>query len=157
MNHQTTLTREDLGTVKAMVLHALESLNKGAAGQAASGEDGIAPFLHGAFVFEFVNKPKALQSADSAQEVAQAGDVKAPVQGAGVVAHADNHGVAATVAAGLGFNGRHYVFVVGAWGCPINELSLHSSLSGCDIAMLTYAAKYMHKAAGVDVATGDSI
>lgn len=154
---QTTLTRDDMGAVKALVLHALYALNVGAASQAASGKDGVAAFLHGALVFEFVNKPKALQSADSAQEVAQAGDVKAPVQGAGVVAHADDHGVAATVAAGLGFDGRQYVLIVGAWGCPINELSLHSRLSGCDIAILTYAAKYLHKAVGVDVAAGDLI
>jgi hypothetical protein len=87
-----------------------------------------------------------LQSADSAHEVAQAGDVKATVDSPGFVAHADHHGVTAPLATGLGFDGRNYLLIVGAWACPINDLRLHSSLSGCDVAMLLYAAKYLHKA-----------
>lgn len=65
--------------------------------------------------------------------------------------------VVVTVSTGLGFDGRNYLLIVGAWACPINDLRLHSSLSGCDLAMLTYAAKYLHKAAGADVVAGDLI
>lgn len=154
---KTTLTRADLGVVSNMLRYAIKALHQDATPLATSGKDGVAPFLHGAFVFEFVHQPKALQCADCAQEIAKAVNVETPVQGTGIVAHADDHGVATPLAAGLGFDGRQYVLIVGSWVCPINELGVHSCLSGCDIAMLTYAAKYMHKAAGVDVAAGDLI
>lgn len=147
----------DKGAVLALLKYAMKALNARAWGAALSRKDGVAPFPHAGFVCQFILQPEVLQGADCAKEVAQAGDVETPVEGAGFVANADNHGVAATLAVGLGFDGRQYVLIVGAWVCPINDLRLHGSLSGCDLAMLTYAAKYLHKAAGADVVAADLI
>ena len=62
------------------------------------------------------------------------------------------------MAVGFGFDGGRYLLVVGAWACPINELRSHGCLlSGCDVAMLIGAAKYLHKATGADVVAGDLI
>lgn len=147
----------DKGAVLALLKYAMKSLNARTVHTALSRKDGITPFAHAGLVCEFIVKAEALQGLDGAQEVAQAGDTDAPVKGAGFVANANDHRGAATVAASLGFDGRNYLLIVGAWACPINDLRLHSSLSGCDLAMLTYAAKYLHKAAGADVVAVDWI
>lgn len=140
------MSAADRGALRALLSYTITALHPAVLRMAASGEDGVATFAHGGFFFEFVAQAQALQGADSAHEVAQAGDVKAPVQRPGLVADADDHGAAATLTAGLGFDGRQYLLVVGAWACPINELRLHACLSGCDVALLLYAAKYLHKA-----------
>ena len=154
---QLHVHESDKGAVLSLLKYAMKALGAAAWRAALSRKDGVAPFPHVGLVCEFVVQAEGLQGADGAHEVAQASDVEAPVQGAGFVANADNHGVATTLAAGLGFDGRQYLLIVGAWACPINDLRLHSSLSGCDLAMLTYAAKYLHKGAGADMVAGDLI
>ena len=135
----------DAGAVRAMLRYAVKALRPEVLAL-ASGEDGVAAVAHGVLVFQFVPHAQALQGADSAQEIAQAGDVDAAVQHPAIVAHADHHGVAPAIAAGLGFDGRKYLLIVGAWVCPLDELRLHGSFSGCDVAMLVYAAKYLRAA-----------
>ena len=154
---QVQIHESDKGAVLSLLKYAMKSLDVAILRAALSGKDGVAAVAHAGFVCEFIVQAEVLQGADSAHEVAQAGDVKATVDGTGFVAHTDYHGGAATVSTGLGFDGRNYLLIVGAWACPINDLRLHSSLSGCDLAMLTYAAKYLHKAAGADVVAGDLI
>ena len=154
---QVQIHEGDKGAVLSLLKYAMKSLDVATLRAALSGKDGVAAVAHAGFVCEFIVQAEVLQGADSAHEVAQAGDVKATVDGPGFVAHTDDHGGAATVSTGLGFDGRNYLLIVGAWACPINDLRLHSSLSGCDLAMLTYAAKYLHKAAGADVVAGDLI
>lgn len=135
----------DLGTLRAMLSYTIKALNPEVLAQ-ASGEDGVATLAHGVLVFEFIPQAQALEGSDGAQEVAQPGDVKAPIESAGLVAHANHHGAAPAVAAGFGFDGRDYLLIVGAWSCPVHLLRLHGSLSGCDVAMLAYAAKYLRQA-----------
>ena len=154
---QIHVHESDKGAVLSLLKYAMKALGAAAWRAALSRKDGVAAVAHAGFVCEFIVQAEVLQGADSAHEVAQAGDVKATVDGPGFVAHTDDHGGAATVSTGLGFDGRAYLLIVGAWACPINDLRLHSSLSGCDLAMLTYAAKYLHKAAGADVVAGDLI
>ena len=154
---QVQIHESDKGAMLSLLKYAMKSLDVATLRAALSGKDGVAAVAHAGFVCEFIVQAEVLQGADSAHEVAQAGDVKATGDGPGFVAHTDDHGGAATVSTGLGFDGRNYLLIVGAWACPINDLRLHSSLSGCDLAMLTYAAKYLHKAAGADVVAGDLI
>ena len=154
---QIHVHESDKGAVLSLLKYAMKALGAAAWRAALSRKDGVAAVAHAGFVCEFIVQAEVLQGADSAHEVAQAGDVKATVDGPGFIAHTDDHGGAATVSTGLGFDGRNYLLIVGAWACPINDLRLHSSLSGCDLAMLTYAAKYLHKAAGADVVAGDLI
>ena len=154
---QIHVHESDKGAVLSLLKYAMKALGAAAWRAALSRKDGVAAVAHAGFVCEFIVQAEVLQGADSAHEVAQAGDVKATVDGPGFVAHTDDHGGAATVSTGLGFDGRNYLLIVGAWACPINDLRLHSSLSGCDLAMLTYAAKYLHKAGGADVVAGDLI
>ncbi len=154
---QFQIHESDKGAVLSLLKYAMKSLDVATLRAALSGKDGVAAVAHAGFVCEFIVQAEVLQGADSAHEVAQAGDVKATVDGPGFVAHTDDHGGAATVSTGLGFDGSNYLLIVGAWACPINGLRLHSSLSGCDLAMLTYAAKYLHKAAGLDGVAVDLI
>ena len=154
---QVQIHESDKGAVLSLLKYAMKSLGVATLRAALSGKDGVAAVAHAGFVCEFVVQAEVLQGADGAHEVAQAGDMEPTVDGPGFIAHTDDHGGAATVTTGLGFDGCHYLLIVGAWACPINDLRLHSSLSGCDLAMLTYAAKYLHKAAGADVVAGDLI
>lgn len=147
----------DKGAVLSLLKYAMKSLNARAVHAALSRKDGVAPLAHAGLICEFIVKAEVMQGTDGAQEIAQAGDANASIESAGFVANANDHRGAATVAAGLAFDGRNYLLIVGAWACPVNDLRLHSFLSGCDVAMLTYAAKYLHKAAGAEVLAVDVI
>jgi hypothetical protein len=127
----------------------------------ASGKDGVTPIAHAFFTVEFVGKPQRLEGLTRSNELAHALGAEGPVKLPAGVAHADDefHAATAKLAVGFGFDGGRYLLVVGAWACAINELRAHGCLlSGCDVAMLVGAAKYLHKAVGAgEVAAGDSI
>ena len=154
------ISAQDARTARTMLKAVLQTLSLEVRRAVdASGKDGVAPVAHAFFAVEFVGQPQTLESLTRSNELAHALGAEGPVKLPAGVAHADDEFHAATtkLAVGFGFDGGCYLLVVGAWACPINDLRLHSSLSGCDLAMLTYAAKYLHKAAGADVVAGDLI
>lgn len=126
-------------------LAALDATARRVAVSQSAREDGVAPLAHAGFVFEFVCQIEIAQDADHTHELTEAAGLHQSVEHAGLVANAHHHNVAATLRVGLGFDGRQYFLIVGAWRCAINELRLHGAFSGCDMALLTYAAKYLAK------------
>lgn len=152
---------QDASTARTMLKAVLKTLSLEVRRAVdASGKDGVAPFAHAFFAVEFIGKPKTLESLTRTDELAHALSAEGPVNLPAGVTHADDelHAATAKLAVGFGFDGGRYLLVVGAWACPINELRAHGSLlSGCDVAMLIGAAKYLHKGVGADVVAGDLI
>lgn len=155
------ISAQDARTARTMLKAVLQTLSLEVRRAVdASGKDGVAPIAHAFFAVEFVGQPKTLEGLTRSNELAHALGAEGPVKLPAGVAHADDEFHAATtkLAVGFGFDGGRYLLVVGAWACPINELRSHGCLlSGCDVAMLIGAAKYLHKAAGADVVAGDLI
>jgi len=126
----------------------------------ASGKDGVTPVAHTFFAVEFIGQTLTLEGFARTDELAHALGTEGPVELPACVAHADDefHATTSKLAVGFGFDGGRYLLVIGAWACPINELRTHGCLlSGCDVAMLIGAAKYLHKCACADVVAGDLI
>ena len=157
------ISAQDARTARTMLKAVLQTLSLEVRRAVdASGKDGVAPVAHAFFAVEFVGQPQTLEGLTRTDELAHALGAEGPVKLPAGVAHADDEFHAATtklaVGFGFGFDGRNYLLIVGAWACPINELRSHGCLlSGCDVAMLIGAAKYLHKAAGADVVAGDLI
>ncbi|MFI8615366.1 hypothetical protein ACIGHN_07645 [Acidovorax sp. NPDC077693] len=155
------ISAQDASTARTMLKAALKTLSPEVRRAVdASGKDGVAPFAHTFFSVQFVGQPQALEGLARTDELPHALSAEGPVKLPAGVAHADDelHAATAELAVGFGFDGGRYLLVVGAWACPINELRAHGCLlSGCDVAMLIGAAKYLHKAAGADVVAGDLI
>ncbi|MDR6152167.1 hypothetical protein QF021_000256 [Acidovorax delafieldii] len=155
------ISPQDASTARAVLKAVLQTLSLEVRRAIdASGKDGIAPVAHAFFAVQFVGQPQTLEGLTRTDELAHALSAEGPVKLPAGVAHADDelHPATAELAVGFGFDGGRYLLVVGAWACPINELRAHGCLlSGCDVAMLIGAAKYLHKGAGADVVAGDLI
>ena len=150
------ISAQDARTARTMLKAVLQTLSLEVRRAVdASGKDGVAPVAHAFFAVEFVGQPKTLESLTRSNELAHALGAEGPVK---LPAGVEFHAATDILAVGFGFDGGRYLLVVGAWACPINELRAHGCLlSGCDVAMLIGAAKYLHKAAGADVVAGDLI
>ena len=155
------VSAQDARTARTMLKAVLQTLSLEVRRAIdASGKDGVAPVAHAFFAVQFIGQPQALEGLTRSNELAQALGAEGPVELPAGVAHADDelHGTATKLAVGFGFDGGRYLLIVGSWACAINELRSHGCLlSGCDVAMLIGAAKYLHKAAGADVAAADLI
>ena len=155
------ISAQDVGTARTMLKAVLQTLSLDVRRAVdASGKDGVTPIAHPFFAVEFIGQPQTIEGLTRSDELAHALSAEGPVQLPASVAHADDelHAAAAKLVVGFGFDGGRYLLVVGAWACPINELRSHGCLlSGCDVAMLIGAAKYLHRGAGADVVAGDLI
>lgn len=155
------ISAQDERTARTMLKAVLQTLSLEVRRAVdASGKDGVTPVAHAFFAVEFVGQPQTLEGLTRTDELAHALSAEGPVKLPTSVAHADDelHAATAKLAVGFGFDCGRYLLVVGAWACPIQELRSHGCLlSGCDVAMLIGAAKYLHKAAGADVVAGDLI
>ena len=151
------ISAQDASTARAMLKAVLKTLSPDVRRDIdASGKDGVAAVAHPYFAVEFVGKSETLEGLASAHELAHALRDEGAVQLPAGIAHADDeiNGATSKLAVGFGFDSGRYLLVVGAWACPINELRAHGCLlSGCDVAMLVGAAKYLHNSAGADVVT----
>lgn len=155
------ISAQDARTARTMLKAVLQTLSAEVRRAVdASGKDGVTAIPHAFFTVEFIGQPQTLEGLTRSNELAQALGTEGPVELPASVAHANDELQAATtkLAIGFGFDGGRYLLIVGAWACAINELRAHGCLlSGCDVAMLIGAAKYLHKAAGADVVAGDLI
>lgn len=144
-----SLIESDAQTACAMLRQAAQALGPAARRAAlapSAGKDGIAPFTHTQGVLQLVAQPQGLQTACHADELAHARGFDGAVQLPGLVADAHHHGLPTIVCIGFGVHEGRYLLIVGAWCCPLHELRSHGDFSGCDVALLVYAAKYLHKA-----------
>jgi hypothetical protein len=159
--HTNQISAQDVGTARTMLKAVLQTLSLEVRRAVdASGKDGVAPVAHTFFAVEFIGQPHTLEGLTRSDELAHALGSEGPVKLPASVAHADDelHAATAKLAVGFGFDCGRYLLVIGAWACPIKELRAHGCvLSGCDVAMLTAAATYLHKGAGADVVAGDLI
>lgn len=151
------ISEQDASTARTILKAALKALSiEVRRAIDASGKDGVAAVAHPYFAVEFVGQTQPLESLAGTHELAHALRDEGTVQLPAGIAHADDeiNGTTSKLVVGFGFDGGRYLLVVGAWACPINELRAHGCLlSGCDVAMLVGAAKYLHKSAGADVVT----
>lgn len=156
------ISAQDAGTARTMLKAVLKTLSLEVRRAIdASGKDGVAAVAHAYYAVEFVGQAQPLEGLASSHELAHALRDETTVNLPAGIAHADDeiNGATSKLVVGFGFDGGRYLLVVGAWACAINELRSHGCLlSGCDVAMLVGAAKYLRKAAGDGlVAAGDSI
>lgn len=155
------ISAQDASTARTMLKAVLQTLSLEVRRAIdASGKDGVTPVAHAFFAVQFVGQPQTLEGLTRTDELAHALGAEGPVKLPASVAHADDelHAATAKLSVGFGFDGGRYLLVIGAWACPINELRSHGCfLSGCDVAMLIGAAKYLHKGAGADVVAVDLI
>lgn len=139
---------DDASFLRYLLRYCLKALHAEPVAQAlgASREDGIAPFAHAVYSVKLVQQAQALQCRSGADEFAQAIGEECPVELPALVAQADHHGHAAPaeLAVGFGLDGGDYVLIVGTWRCRLNELRVHGRFSGCDVALLNFAARYLH-------------
>lgn len=124
-------------------------MNAGSYGKEELGggaEDGVAAIAHGGFVLKFVHQVKALQGADNAHEVGQAGHLDGAVNLPSSVAHADGHDIAAKIRVGVFFDGDQYLVVHGQRLYALDELGGQDGfLSDADLAGLRAALRYLRK------------
>lgn len=142
---------DDAAAARYLLKYVIAGLGAEAAAaalQATSPKDGIAPFAHTVFTRQFIREAQAFQRSRQCHELFWPDGLEGPIELPALVANADDHGVPLAIVAGFAFGGGQYLLVIGAWCCPLNELRLHGLFSGCDVALLNYAARYLHKAGG---------
>lgn len=112
-----------------------------------SGKDGVASFTHSERIQKLLLQIEVFQRRCQVQKLPHATGNEVPVDLAGLVAKANNSVFPGSVPLnfGKGFNRDHDEMVVNAWSDPLQELCLHSCLSGCDVVLLHCAVRRCHK------------
>lgn len=132
-----------------MFKYVLRSLHPDVLGAAAgnSGKDGVTAFAHSDCIHKLIPQFEVFEDGDGIHELAHSGGNEVAVDLPCLIANSNDHVVSpsAPFIVGFGFDLGHYVLIVGAWNCTLNELRLHSSLSDFDVALLRFAARQLHK------------
>ncbi|MGD9760526.1 MAG: hypothetical protein AB7U71_23785 [Comamonas sp.] len=148
-NHERVRLQEDSSVLHYMFKYVLRSLHPDVLGAAAgnSGKDGVAAFAHSDRIHKLILQLEVFEDRDGIHELTHPGSNEVAVDLPCLIANPNDHVVstASPFIVGFGFDLGHYVLIVGAWNCTLNELRLHSSLSDFDVELLRFAARQLHK------------